>query len=178
MKKLFCIFIFFFAAQNLAAQSFDSNIMSKMISQIAVGKGKVTKAEYDGFWQSIGITEIEQKKSVIDMMRRNFIMMQSYQSEVWKCAEQAWISQTMPQCNAAKLKIKEIKVEMEKVGQGEVIKKIEANTNNLLTSASKRQVTQGPEGTGVPLTLENIRTTRKNMDDMLARFEQVLRVKY
>jgi len=149
-----------------------------MIQKIVMGKGPVTKEEYDGFWNGFGIKNESEKKRIIDAMRDNFVTMQQYQQEVWSCAETAWVSRQVPQCKNAKNLIAKIKNKQSK-SQGKMIQAMEKNTDNLLRASANRTEFK-PEGAlvGLPLTIENIRSTKININAILQRFEQVLRVRY
>lgn len=179
--KLLKIFLFVFLASssNLAAQGFDQNGVNTVIQEIASGTGPITKAEYEKFWSQIGITNRADKEKVITMMRKNFLMTQEYQQEIWKCAEEAWMKQKIPNCEKAKSKFEIMRAEMKKLNQEKMLKPIEDVSTNLLQAASKHEVVKNSSGGApMPLTLEMIQATRKNMESMLKRFEQVLRVTY
>lgn len=150
-----------------------------VIQEIALGNGPITKAEYDKFWKELGMTKPEEKQVVIAAMRKNLMMSQEYQKEIWKCAEQAWLSRAVPKCPAAKAKFDLMKAEMQKVNQEEALKTIQENSDNLLKSAAAHTSVKGSKTSpSLPLNLETIQATEKSMDRMLSRFEQVLRVQY
>lgn len=186
MKKIFLTFLFLFSASNSFSQTAKTpanasnpSAIVAIIQQIATGQGKITKAEYDNFWQQLGITTRAEKSIVIKDMRSNFLLMQNYQKEIWKCAEQSWKVRKVAKCPAADARLAQVKVEMKKINQEHVLKDIEKNSNNLLQSAAKREsVRNTNNNVDFSLSLETIKATEERMERMLKRFETVLREEY
>lgn len=147
------------------------------IQNIVMGTGQVTKAEYDAFWNALGVkTEVEKAKA-INSMKDNFITMQSYQKEMWNCAERSWVSRKKESCQTAKNIIAKMKSKNIKQQQ-EMISNLEKTMDNLLEAAAKRGAYSLDGTNQITLTLEFIRSTKTSVTKMLERFEQVLTVKY
>jgi len=175
MKKFSLLFtlLFFVCADVFAQQN-----VAVVIQKITNGKGQVTKAEYDEFWQSIGVTKRADKAKMIDSMRSGFLLTQEYQKEIWVCVEQSWNSRIAVKCEKAQKKMDVMKAAMNK-DQIEVIEKMDQNSKRMIQSASKHEDFKIAEGAApLKLDVQNIRVIRENLERMLKRLEQVLRADY
>ena len=182
MKRLpTIIFCLSLMVQNALAQSQvdqGANI-GVLIAEVTLGNGPVTKREYDKFWTGIGANNPEDKQRIIMLLRVNFMAMQDYQREVWKCAEKAWNSRVVPKCEQSKVKLAQMKAAIQKSSPVSVLEVMEKNSTNLLEAAAKRGVFKSVNvAEGEQLSLELIQETKRNIDSMLSRFQQVLRINY
>ncbi|MBU6140476.1 MAG: hypothetical protein KGP29_02825 [Proteobacteria bacterium] len=177
--KIFQILFLVFLSTAAAAQGIDQIALNSVVQQIATGSGPVTKAEYDKFWQQLGVNRSEDKAKMIGVMKQRFVLAQEYQREVWICAEQAWNSHVVPRCENAQSKLGSLKADLEKTDSSGALSPLEDYSNNLLEAAAKRGSIQNPNGAGqVNVSLEMIKSTREGLDKMLVRFSQVLRPNY
>jgi len=175
MKKISLFFtILFFCGADVFAQT---NVAT-VIQQIATGKGEVTKAEYERFWQSIGVTSRAEKAKMVESMRSGFLLTQEYQKEVWVCVERAWNTRSAVKCEKAQKKMEAMKKEMNK-DQISVVENLNQNSQRMIQAAAKHEDFQIASGaTPIKLNVENIRAIRESLERMLKRLEQVLRVDY
>ena len=179
MKFLKIIFILLLSTNAFADQGVDQVALNSLVQEIATGTGPVTKAQYDKFWQQLGVTKSESKAQMIDVMKTRFVLAQEYQREVWNCAEQAWNSRSIPICPSAQNKLSALRAEMKKTESESMLNPMSDYSDNLLKAAANHGSIQNPNGEGqVQVTLEMIRSTRTGLDQMLNRFSQVLKVNY
>ncbi len=177
--KIFQILFLVFLSTAAAAQGVDQLALNSVVQQIATGSGPVTKAEYDKFWQQLGVNRSEDKAQMISVMKQRFVLAQEYQREVWICAEQAWNSRSAPRCEKAQSKLELLKADLQKSDSVGALSPLEDYSNNLLIAAAKHGSIQNPNGAGeVAVSLEMIKSTREGLDRMLVRFSQVLRPNY
>ena len=171
--------IFLTSSLALAQQQVNQAVLNKAISDIIGGEGRVSKEQYDGFWKEVGVDgDKASKKKVIASVRDNFLLVQGYQQEIWKCAESAWVFKKPSPCNGAKTKLAKIKAEFKKVGQGSAFDPIEKNSEEILSAAAKRSATFKAGPAEVPLSLGFIQKTRKSMERVFARVNQLFREEY
>jgi hypothetical protein len=176
MKHLTKIFLVFFLLFGVGSNALADS--SAVIQKIIGGKGAITRGEYDDFWNGLGVANDEQKASVIAVMKGDFVAMQKYHGEVWGCAEKAWIEQKMPKCQKAKDIIAELRSTRPE-GEDQMSLSLEEGMKNLLTAAANRgEYKMSISPTGVGLSLERIRAAKAGIVRVLARFGQVLRMKY
>lgn len=166
------------APQTASSQMYDVGAMMPSMRKIATGHGKITKAEYDAFWGDLGLTTTAQKSQVIGVMRQNFLAVQDYQKELWKCAKQAWITQKVPACERAQAKLVTIRKNMKDSGQSPMLQSMETQGEEVLNAAAKRSTIKAGNGFDLQLSLEVIEDTSRTVEQVFSRFDQVLSVEY
>lgn len=176
IKSLFLLVALIFCTPAFA-QNLNAN-PSAIMQQIASGSGPLTKAEYEKFWQTVGATSRADKERMIVAMKEGFILTQEYQREIWLCVEQSWISRNVAKCEKAQQKLAVMQRIMND-DQKAVIKKMDDNSKRLIQAAAKREDFKIAENAApLKFSIENIRAIRENLERMLKRFEQVLRIEY
>jgi hypothetical protein len=179
MKIFSILFVIFFATSASAQQASDQVALNSVMQEIVTGSGPITKAQYDKFWEQLGVTKADQKAQTIELMKRRFLLAQEYQREIWVCAEQAWNLRAVPQCVGLQNKLNLLRQEMGKNESELTLKPMTDYSDNLIKAAATRGSIQSPNGAGqVPVTLEMIQSTKKGLDQMLNRFAQVLKINY
>jgi hypothetical protein len=178
MKKIsFFFVIFLFFIPQVFAQELGAN-PAIIIQQIASGTGPITRAEYDQFWKTLGITSRSDKERTINALRSGFILTQEYQKEVWTCVEKAWISRTASKCEKAQKKLDLMKATMNDE-QKDALRKMDENSQRMIQTAAKREDFKiTPEAAALQLNVDNIKSIRESLEKMLKRIEQVLRADY
>ncbi len=178
MKKfslLFAIFLFF--SPKIFAQNLTTN-PGIIIQQIAAGTGALSKAEYDQFWQTLGISSRADKERMIGLLRSGFLLMQEYQKEIWSCVETSWISRATVRCDRARQKFNLMNATMNEE-QKLALKKMDENSQRMILAAAKREDFEiSKDAVPLKFSIENIKAIRGNLEKMLKRITQVLRVEY
>jgi len=157
----------------------DTIAIQSVLQEIMLRPGKVTRADYNRFWEKTGVTSNTEKERVIASAKKNFIMIQEYTREIWICAEKAWISSKNPPCTKASQILENLKKASPMPEQQELYRLIEKNYADILNSAANKTPLQTPNTTTTTtLTLESIRTYRKSIDESLEKINKVLSVEY
>lgn len=180
MKKflsiLICISCLF--STNAFANSSLSSSAGSAVAGLYAGTGKISKEQYDAFWDKVGVKSRSEKEQVIGFMRDNFLLIQDYQIQVWKCAEQAWTARKVPTCNKMRTKLGQVQANFKKVGQEDSLTRLTRSSDSVINAAAthgKFTMSNGHEG---QMSLELIQSTGASLDALFSRFEQVLKVEY
>jgi hypothetical protein len=178
MKKSSLLFVIFFLfSSTVFAQNFGAN-SGTIIQKIATGNGPLTRAEYDEFWQAIGITNRTDKQRMVTSMRAGFLLTQEYQKEVWICIEQSWISRSPSKCEKAQKKMNAMKASLNE-DQKIAVNSLEESSNRMIQAAARREDFRiSSDAAPIKLSVENARLIRQNLEKMLVRLEAALRVDF
>lgn len=178
MKIILSILCFFISFSALAQQA-DQEKISRALSGIMTGSGKITKEQYNIFWSEVGVEGNKQeKRKVIASIQSDFLAIQSYQREIWKCAEKNWVSKKNIPCASADSKISKIRANLKKLNQEAALKPVEDSSYNILSAAAKRSSTFKAGTADLPFSLEFIKRTREKMDGVFSRIDQLFKEEY
>ena len=113
-------------------------------------------------------------------MRENFLLMQDYHREVWRCAEVAWNMRKVPPCNVLKDKRKRLEGHLGKFGAGEKesLDKLIHSSKTIINAAANRSSFSFEGLPKTQMSLRLIKSTEKNLSNFFSRFDQILRVDY
>lgn len=157
----------------------DTIAIQKVLQDIMLKQGKVTRADYDKFWEKTGVSSKADKERVIASAKNNFVLIQEYTKEIWICAEKAWTSSKNLPCTKASQIMEKLKKLSPMPEQEELYKLIEKNYADILNSAANKTPLQTANTTTTTsLTLESIRTYRKSIEDSLEKMNKVLSVEF
>lgn len=148
------------------------------VAALYAGTGKITKEEYDAFWDKVGVKNHEEKEQVIGFMKSNFLLIQDYQREVWNCARQAWDARTVPACNKMREKLHQVQTNFKKIGQEESLTRLTRSSDSIINAAATRGIFTMSSGQEGQMSLELIESTTASLDALFSRFEQILKVEY
>ena len=149
------------------------------LQEIMLKQTKITRKDYDNFWQKVGINSPQEKEMAIASIKKNFITMQEYNREIWNCAEQAWYKSQVIKCSKADAIMNKFKEDNAMKDQGDLIKLIESSYQNIITAAATKQELTGKDGTKMgKLDLATIQASRKTVDDSLKKFDRILAVNF
>lgn len=179
IKLLFLCFLFL--SQVALAQNQENLLNNENIGS-AIGKlyaknGEITKEDYDGFWNEVGVTDKAGKEKIINFIKNDLLLMQDYQKATWQCAEQAWNTQKVPACPNLHKKYNLIQSKFDKKKAQNQLTDIKKFSDNIIAAAAKRSSLKTENGE-MPLSLDMIKMTKENMDKIFARFEAILKTDY
>lgn len=178
MKRfLFVIFYslaFLFTSQASAQMGPDA---ASAMANLYSSEGDVTKAQYDIFWKETGVENRAEKKKIIDFMRSNFLFVQSYQKEVWVCAEIFWIARGVAKCDKLEQELGALKIKLKEIGQEDSLVKL-TESSDLIINAAAVHGTVSVEGKEIQMSLQMIRDTLSNLEKIYSKFEQILKMDY
>lgn len=175
--KIFLLIILLFSTNASASQS-DRAMANAAMNDLNIENTKVTKAQYDDFWKKAGVKNRQEKEQVILLMKSNFLSIQDYQREVWKCAEQAWNSKKNSKCQGAEAKLKLLQEGFKKNNQGDAMTKFKESSDEIIKAAANHGKYTPADGKEAQMSLELTKTTRSNLDKIFSKFEQILKVDY
>ncbi len=175
--KIFLLIILLFSTNALAKES-DQAMANAAMNDLNIENSRITKAQYDDFWNKAGAKNRKEKEQTILLMKDNFLSIQDYQREVWKCAEQAWNSKKISKCNGSEAKLKLLQANFKKNNQEDAMMKFKESSEAIIKAAANRGKYTPTGGKEVQMSLELIKTTRNNLDKIFSKFEQILKVDY
>ncbi len=176
---IFCaIFCIAFSTKSFADNAVNYDSVGKAVSALYSKTGNVTKEDYDNFWNEIGPKSNADKERIINFMKDNLLLMQEYQRETWKCAENSWNAQKVSNCPDLQKKYSLIEASFKKNKQENQLKNIREFSNQVIQAAVERRPIKQEGGNEIPLSLEMIQMMTKNLDNVFARFGVVLKTSY
>lgn len=179
MKRFFfVVFCFFIFTSKVFANQPDQVAVSQALASLYSSEGKVTKEQYNEFWQKVGVKNRQEKEKVVSFMKDNFLSVQDYQRETWKCAEESWKAKKILQCVNMKNKLDIVQNSFKKLGQESSLDQIKEASNSVLKAAASHGEIEFPNSQKVQISLELIQKTRANLDKIFEKFNVILRVEY
>jgi len=184
LKSIFCKFLVIALIATISgitpafSQETYSARVSKKLMEIATSSQKITKKEYDDFWNSTGIKSRDQKINFINSMRYNFILIQEFNKILWDCAEKAWVANKKIKCQELNNNLNKIKTNLiSEIGEDE-FKKVENNFNYIIETASNRGIDKNNPNANIQpanmITLEKIKIAKINTQNLLDRINILL----
>jgi hypothetical protein len=175
MKILILIALFF--SFNASAQ--EMSVKPDPMQIVIMGKGKVSKREYDEFWQYVGATTKEEKASNILAMRRSFLPMQEYQKEIWTCAEIIYKKRKKIACPKAKAVLNAYKKSSNLGDKNPYVQELEKMSDKILNAAFTREkISFIKEQEPIALDAKAIKESKDAFTSGIARLKQVLVLEY
>jgi len=176
------IIAFFLTASSASAQykqlvnsNSEALNMQKAMQELMMKQSEITREDYNNFWSKLGANSPQEKTRVIASIKKNFILIQEFNREMWNCAESAWYSSKLNLCPKAQEKLSALKQNAKMKEQFDLFNILEENLNNIIKSAANKTDIKGKDGTNFgKLSIESIRVSRDNIDKMLNRFDRVL----
>ncbi|MBU6338526.1 MAG: hypothetical protein KGQ36_00920 [Rickettsiales bacterium] len=179
MKKFFfAALCFFILADNVFANQPDQASVNQALANLLSAEGKVTKAQYDEFWQQVGVKNNKDKEQVIFFMKDNFLLMQDYQKETWQCAEDSWKAGKVTECSNMKKKLDLLQASFKKIGQESAITQVKEASDYIVKAAAKHGQLELPGAPKTQMSLELIQKTKANLNKIFEKFSAILRVNY
>ncbi|MBM3590773.1 MAG: hypothetical protein FJX30_05330 [Alphaproteobacteria bacterium] len=174
-KTLFgLVFLLIFTTNSLAQNSDFSQIVSEKLIKIATSSNKITKKDYNDFWDSTGIKSSQEKIKLISLMKSNFIAIQQYNSILWECAEKSWKDGAIADCQKINKNFIEVKKTLYNLLGNEEFKKVDFNFNNVMKVSAKRGGSIAPGAPEEEITLEKIQLAKMTSQVVLQRIEIIL----
>lgn len=168
-------FIIFFLSLNLDSLAQNSTPKPDPMQVVIMGKGKVTKKEYDEFWQYLEVTNDKDKREMINSMSKTFLPMQEYQKQSWACAKQAWIKRKKVPCPKADA----VAIAYKKSNGFDFSAAIVSMSRTVIDGAAKHKPVPLIKGVEpLPLTADSIAESEKFFQNSIDRLNQVLKLKY
>ena len=81
------IIFIFFVNSNSYSQSQVAVDVSQSFTKIILAKEKITKKDYNNFWDKTGVKSKEEKMNLIFTMRNSFLPVQEYNKAIWESLE-------------------------------------------------------------------------------------------
>ena len=63
--------------------------MQTALQELMLKQGEITREDYNNFWSKVNANSFQEKQRLISLIRKNFILIQEYNREMWNCAESA-----------------------------------------------------------------------------------------
>ncbi len=183
MKIFYLIIITFFLTSSSAFAQYKEMLknnqnaigMQNALQELLMKQGEITRQDYDNFWNKIGINSRQEKERAIASIKKNFVLIQEYNREMWNCAETAWYSSKVPPCPKAQEKLSLLKKDAKMTEQFELFKIIEENFTNIIYASANKGDIKGKDGVNFgKISLEIIKTSRDNIEKILNRFNKIL----
>jgi|APGre2960657423_1045063.scaffolds.fasta_scaffold05540_2 membrane peptidoglycan carboxypeptidase len=153
--------------------------MQTALQELMLKQGEITREDYNNFWSKVNANSFQEKQRLISLIRKNFILIQEYNREMWNCAESAWYSSKINTCTKAQEILTGLKKDAKMKEQLDLFNTIEENLNNVIKAAANKNEIKGKDGTSLgKITIEAIKNSRNNIDKILARFDRILSVEY
>ena len=149
------------------------------IQIIMMGKGKISKREYNEFWRHLEVKNKEEKAATILSMRQSFLPMQEYQKEIWTCAEIAYKKRKNVSCNKSLEVINAYKKSSKLGNQNPYVKELEKMGEKILNAAAKREKLYLVNNEdGFNLDEKSIKESKEAFTSGVDRLKQVLVLEY
>lgn len=183
MKIFRLIIILFFLSNSNAFAQYKELLksnqnalgMQNALQELMLKQGNVTRQDYDNFWNKLGINSRQEKEMTINSIKKNFLLIQEYNREMWSCAQTAWYTSKIPDCPKAQERLTTLKKNSKMKEQAELFKIIEENFDNILKASANKTEIKGKNGANYgKISLEIIISSKDNIDKILNRFNQVL----
>jgi len=168
-------FIILLLSLNLDALAQNSTPKPDPMQRVLLGKGKVTQKEYDEFWQSLDAKNEQEKKVIINSMRKTYLPLQEYQKETWACVKKAWNLRKKVTCPKADA----VAASFKKVNGFDFSQQMITMSHSLIEGAAKRKpAVIMKDAPAFPITAQSIAESESFFKNSLDRLDQVMRSKY
>lgn len=165
--------------------NFAPKIDEEAVKQLVMGDGDVSLAEYNRFWQAIGVKNLNEKKAAIAKISEDFLVFGEFNKALLDCAEIAWLQRQEIKCNRA-LEItqsvaKNYKTQFEdERGRAllERVRNLESGVSAVMRSAAARGVSLNENPEYQISSLEEIRKDRLVLSRVIARTKAFLQVEF
>jgi hypothetical protein len=175
------IILVFLILSNAYGQSQIANNVSEAIKEIMLSKEKITKKDYDSFWQKTGVKSREEKINFIINIKNNFLLIQEYNKTVWECAEKSWIANKEIECKDLQKNITDIKKNLGNSVDIEKFKEMESGFNDIIKNSAKRGKNVESVGRSKifqEITLESIQEIKRKTNQILERANAILQPEF
>ena len=174
-KFIVKIIIFIFLIQyNSYAQTQIAVDVSQSFSKIIVAKEKITKKDYNNFWDKTGVKSKEEKMNLIFAMRNSFLPIQEYNSAIWECAEKSWIANREIECPDIKKILVKLKETFYNLNQQEKLEEMDKGFKDIIKASANRVKKE----TNQKITLEDIQIIKKETIRILNRASIILQPEF
>jgi hypothetical protein len=177
---LFLTFSSAFAQYNqLTKTNQDAMSMQNALQELMLKQDEITREDYNNFWSKVNANSPQEKARAIASIKKNFVLIQEYNREMWNCAETSWYSSKIDPCPKAQEKLASLKKDSKMKEQNDLFNIIEENLNNIIKSAANKTDIKGKDGTSFgKISIESIKSSRDNINKMLNRFDRVLVIEF
>ena len=167
------IFIFLINSNSYSQSQVAVNV-SQAFTNIILSKTKITKKDYDDFWNKTGVKSKEEKMNFIFTMRNSFLPIQEYNKVIWECAEKSWIANQEIECPD----IKKISTKLKKIlydsDQEEKFEEMEKGFKDIIKASANRI----KKDTNQKVALEDIRAIKNETNRILDRASIILQPEF
>ncbi len=187
MKIIHLIALFLFLSTEVVFAQYNqmhkqkemTQEIQKVVHEILIKNGEITREDYNNFWNKVGANSPNEKEQYITSFKKNFLVIQEYNREMWNCAEKNWLaSKTLP-CPKAKEKIENMKKNMVMKEQLAMFSTIEEGFNSILKASANKTDIVSKDGINIgKISLETIRKSRDDSDKFLKKFNRILTMNF
>jgi len=167
------IFIFFINS-NSYSQSQVAVDVSQSFTKIILAKEKITKKDYNNFWDKTGVKSKEEKMNLIFTMRNSFLPVQEYNKAIWECAEKSWIANQEIDCPDIKKISAKLKKTFYNLDQQEKLEEMDRGFRDMIKASANRVKKE----TNQKITLEDIQIVKRETIRILDRASIILQPEF
>lgn len=174
------IIITFLICPKAYSQSQIANNVSQEITKIMLSQEKITKNDYNNFWNKTGVKSKEEKLNLILNLKNSFLIIQEYNKAVWECAENSWLANKEIECKDLQKIAQNIKKIFYSSIEIEKFKEMEKGFNDMIKTSAKRgkNVDLGGSKIFQEVSLESIQEIRKKTNKILERTNMILQPEF